>query len=135
ADVFIGVSGPNLLSEKMVRLMAKNAIVFALANPEPEIHPKKALRAGAAVVGTGRSDYPSQINNAIAFPGIFKGALNVRATKINSEMLIAAAKAIAATVKKPSKKNFIPSAFQSGVAQKIAKAVMKAAKETGVTRS
>ncbi len=135
ADVFIGVSHPDVLSEEMVRSMARGAIVFPLANPEPEIDPKLALKAGAVVVGTGRSDYPNQINNAVAFPGIFKGALLARASRINSEMLIAAAHAIAGSIKKPSKNNFVPTAFQKGIAQKIAVAVAAAAKKSGTVNS
>ncbi|MEK6942380.1 MAG: NADP-dependent malic enzyme [archaeon] len=133
ADVFIGVSHPNVLSKEMVALMAKGAIVFALANPEPEISPKEALLGGAAVVGTGRSDYPNQINNAVAFPGIFKGVLMVRASQVNPQMLVAAAHAIASVVKNPSKNNFIPAAFHKGVVKKIAFAVGAAAIESGVT--
>src|SRR5690606_32110724 len=98
ADVFIGLSGPRMLTKEMVKSMAKDPVIFAMANPVPEIMPEEALEAGAAVVGTGRSDFPNQINNVLAFPGIFRGALDVRASDINDEMKIAAAKAIASLV-------------------------------------
>ena len=136
ADVFIGVSAPGCVTPAMVKSMAKDPILFPMANPTPEIMPDEAKAAGAAVVGTGRSDFPNQINNVLAFPGIFRGALDVRAKDINDEMKIAAAKAIAAFVTddKLSADYIIPSALDKTVAQAVAKAVAKAARETGVAR-
>ena len=131
ADVFIGVSKGNLVSREMVRSMASDAIVFAMANPVPEIMPEEAISGGAAVVGTGRSDFPNQINNVLAFPGIFRGALDVRASKINKAMKIAAAHALANCVDKPSRENIIPSALDRSVASRVAQAVSKAAVESG----
>ena len=136
ADVFIGVSAPGCVTPEMVKSMAKDPILFPMANPTPEIMPDEAKAAGAAVVGTGRSDFPNQINNVLAFPGIFRGALDVRAKDINDEMKIAAAKAIASFVTddKLSADYIIPSALDKTVAQAVAKAVAKAARETGVAR-
>ncbi len=136
ADVFIGVSAPGCVTPAMVKSMAKDPILFPMANPTPEIMPDEAKAAGAAVVGTGRSDFPNQINNVLAFPGIFRGALDVRAKDINDEMKIAAAKAIAGFVTddKLSADYIIPSALDKTVAQAVAKAVAKAARETGVAR-
>ena len=128
ADVLIGLSVGNIVTPEMIRLMAKNPIVFALANPAPEIMPQDALAAGAAIVGTGRSDFPNQINNALAFPGIFRGALDAKVIRITSDMKIAAAYALADTVRRPSKKNILPSIFYRGLANIVAKAVMKAEK-------
>ncbi|SCP95805.1 NAD(P)-dependent malic enzyme [Anaerobium acetethylicum] len=135
-DIFIGVSAPGIVTKEMVASMADNAIVFAMANPTPEIMPDLALEAGAAVVGTGRSDFPNQINNVLAFPGIFRGALDVRASDINEEMKIAAAKAIASYIpdEKLAKDYIIPSALDRGVAAAVAKAVAKAANDSGVAR-
>ncbi len=136
ADVFIGVSAPGCVTEEMVKSMAKNPILFPMANPTPEIMPDLAKKAGATVVGTGRSDFPNQINNVLAFPGIFRGALDVRAKCINHEMKKAAALAIANCVK-PEELNadyIIPSALDKTVAKKVAEAVAKAARETGVAR-
>ncbi|GHT45020.1 malate dehydrogenase [Planctomycetales bacterium] len=129
ADVFIGVSAPNCVSEEMVRSMNSDPIIFAMANPVPEITPDKAKRAGAAVVGTGRSDYPNQINNVLAFPGIFRGAFDVRAKEITDAMKIAAAKAIAGIVSDAelSADYIIPSPLNRAVAPAVAKAVAKAA--------
>ena len=135
ADVFIGLSAPNIVSEKMVRSMNKNPIVLPLANPVPEIMPGKAKRAGAAVVGTGRSDFPNQINNVLAFPGIFRGALDARASKISYRMKIAAAKALAGCVKKPKKHKILPSVLDMGVAPAIAREVKKTAIESGCSRA
>lgn len=136
ADAFIGVSKPNLVSQDMVRSMADKPIIFAMANPTPEIMPDLAKEAGAFVVGTGRSDFPNQINNVVAFPGIFKGALAVRAKDINEEMKRAAARAIAESV--PTDKlcaDFIlPDAFDKSVAEAVAKAVAEAAVQSGVAR-
>lgn len=134
ADIFIGVSAPGLLTEEMVASMAENSIVFAMANPVPEIMPELALKAGAAVVGTGRSDYPNQINNVLAFPGIFRGALNVRASEINEEMKLAAAKAIAELVDESelSAEYILPAAFDPRVGEAVSKAVSQAAKSSGV---
>ena len=136
ADAFIGVSKPNLVSPEMVKSMAEKSIIFAMANPTPEIMPDVAKEAGAFVVGTGRSDFPNQINNVVAFPGIFKGALAVRASDINEDMKRAAAYAIAEAV--PADKlcaDFIlPNAFDKNVAVIVADAVAKAAVESGAAR-
>lgn len=134
ADVFIGVSAPNIVTEEMVASMAPNAIVFPMANPTPEIMPDAALRAGAAIVGTGRSDFPNQINNVLAFPGIFRGALDCRASCINEEMKAAASFALADLVSEEElRADFIlPNPLDKRVAKAMAKAVMQAAKETGV---
>ena len=136
ADVFIGVSAPNCVTEEMVKSMNKDPILFPMANPTPEIMPDLALKAGAAVVGTGRSDFPNQINNVLAFPGIFRGALDVRASDINDEMKIAAAYAIAGFVTddKLAPDYIIPSALDRNVASAVAKAVAEAARKTGVAR-
>lgn len=136
ADVFIGVSAPNCLTKEMVKSMAKDPIIFPMANPTPEIMPEDAIEAGAAVVGTGRSDYPNQINNVLAFPGIFRGALDVRASDINDAMKIAAAKAIASFVTddKLAPDYIIPSVLDKSVAQAVAKAVAQTARDTGVAR-
>lgn len=136
ADVFIGVSAPHCVTPEMVKSMAKDPIIFAMANPTPEIMPDEALAAGAAVMGTGRSDFPNQINNVLAFPGIFRGALDVRASDINDAMRIAAAKAIAdfVTPEKLSAEYIIPSPLEEGVSAAVAKAVAQAAKDTGVAR-
>lgn len=136
ADLFIGVSAPNMLNEEMVKSMAKNPVIFAMANPIPEIMPDAAKAAGAKVVGTGRSDFPNQINNVLAFPGIFRGALDVRATDINDEMKIAAAEAIASIIKDDelNEEYIIPDAFDERVARNVARAVSKAAVKSGVAR-
>ena len=136
ADVFMGVSAPGCVTQDMVRSMNENPILFPMANPTPEIMPDLAKEAGAAVVGTGRSDFPNQINNVLAFPGIFRGALDVRASEINDEMKIAAAKAIASFVTDDllSADYIIPSALDKNVATAVAEAVAKVAKETGVAR-
>ncbi len=136
ADVFIGVSAGNIVSTDMVKSMGPGAIVFPMANPTPEIMPDLALAAGAAVVGTGRSDYPNQINNVLAFPGIFRGALDVRARDINEEMKLAAAKAIAGLVSEEelSADYIIPHAFDRRVGPAVAAAVAEAARRTGVAR-
>ena len=136
ADVFIGVSAPNIVSEEMVASMNGGSIVFAMANPTPEISPDKALAAGAAVVGTGRSDFNNQINNVLAFPGIFRGALDARASAITEGMKIAAAEAIASLVsdKELSSEYIIPRAFDPRVAAAVASAVAEAARKEGVAR-
>lgn len=136
ADVFIGVSAPNIVSEDMIKSMADGAIVFPMANPTPEIMPDAALRAGAAVVGTGRSDFDNQINNVLAFPGIFRGALDVRASDINEEMKMAASIAIASLVsdEELSPSYIIPKAFDKRVGKAVADAVANAAKKSGVAR-
>ncbi len=136
ADVFVGVSAPNVVTEEMVASMAEGAIVMAMANPVPEIMPDLAKKAGAAVVGTGRSDFPNQINNVLAFPGIFRGALDVRAKDINEEMKIAAAKAIASLVsdEELSAEYIIPKAFDERVGKTVAAAVAEAARKSGVSR-
>ncbi|MDD4139435.1 MAG: NAD-dependent malic enzyme [Eubacteriales bacterium] len=136
ADVFIGVSAPGVLTGDMVRTMAPDPIVFACANPTPEIMPDEALAAGAAVVATGRSDFPNQINNVLAFPGIFRGALDVRASDINDEMKVAAAWAIADLVDTSTLQSdaIIPSAFDDRVGPAVAAAVAAAARKSGVAR-
>ena len=136
ADVFIGVSAPGTLTQDMVRSMAKDPIVFACANPTPEIFPDEAKAAGAAVVSTGRSDYPNQVNNVLCFPGIFRGALDVRASDINDEMKIAAAKALAGLIsdEELSADNILPKAFDPRVKDAVAKAAAQAARNSGVAR-
>lgn len=136
ADVFVGVSAPNILSEEMVKTMNKDAIVFAMANPTPEIMPDKAKNAGARVVGTGRSDFPNQINNVLVFPGIFRGALDCGATAITEEMKLAAAYALANHIPENelNEENIIPSALDRSVAFEIAEAVKKSAVESGKVR-
>jgi malate dehydrogenase (oxaloacetate-decarboxylating) len=136
ADVFIGVSTANVVTPEMVESMNKDPIIFALANPVPEIDPKVAKEAGARVVGTGRSDYPNQINNVLAFPGIFRGALDVRATDINEEMKLAAARALAEIIPEEelSADYIIPKPFDPRVAPAVARAVAEAARESGVAR-
>jgi len=136
SDVFIGVSAPNIVSKEMVASMAEGAIVFPMANPVPEITPDLAKEGGAAVVGTGRSDYPNQINNVLAFPGIFRGALDVRASDINDEMKMAASHAIANLVydDELNAEYILPAAFDERVGKTVAKAVAEAAKKTGVAR-
>ncbi len=136
ADIFIGVSAPGSLTEEMVATMAKDAMVFACANPTPEIYPEQALHAGARIVATGRSDYPNQINNVLAFPGIFRGVFDVRARDINEEMKIAAAEAIAGLVpdEQLSEEYIIPPAFDRNVGKVVAEAVAEAARRTGVAR-
>ena len=135
ADAFIGVSSPGVLTTEMVRTMARDAVVFACANPTPEIFPEDAKAGGAAVVATGRSDYPNQINNVLAFPGVFRGAFDVRASDINEEMKIAAADALAALVgDELSAEYIIPSALDPRVAKAVAAAVAQAARDTGVAR-
>lgn len=133
ADVFIGVSAPGIVSQDMVRTMNKDSILFAMANPTPEIMPEAAKAAGARVIGTGRSDFPNQVNNVLAFPGIFRGALDVRAKEINEEMKIAAAYAIASMIKDEdlNENNVIPYALDRTVAANVAEAIKKAARESG----
>ena len=136
ADIFIGVSAPGVVTEDMIKSMAKDPIVLAMANPVPEIMPDLAKAAGAAVVGTGRSDFPNQINNVLAFPGIFRGALDVRASDINEEMKIAAAKALAGLVsdEELSADYIIPKPFDPRVGKTVAAAVAQAARDSGVAR-
>ena len=136
ADVFIGVSAPGLLTQNMVKSMNKDSIIFACANPVPEILPDEAKAAGAAVVSTGRSDYPNQVNNVLAFPGIFRGALDARASDINEEMKLAAAEAIASLVSDDelSADYILPLAFDPRVRESVAAAVYKAAKDSGAAR-
>ncbi len=136
ADVFVGVSAPNILKEEMVQSMNKDAVVFAMANPTPEIMPDLAKKAGARVVGTGRSDFPNQINNVLVFPGIFRGALDCGATAITENMKLAAAYALANHIPENElhEENIIPSALNKSVAMEIAKAVMQAAIDDGVVR-
>jgi malate dehydrogenase (oxaloacetate-decarboxylating) len=136
ADVFIGVSAPNLVTTEMVKTMNKDAIVFACANPTPEIFPDDAKAGGAKVVSTGRSDYPNQINNVLAFPGVFRGALDVRASDINEEMKMAAAQALANIIsdEELSENYIIPQPFDPRVVPAVAQAVAEAARRTGVAR-
>ena len=136
ADVFIGVSAPGTLTGEMVKSMAKDPIIFACANPTPEIYPDEAKAAGAAVVSTGRSDFPNQINNVLCFPGIFRGALDVRASQITENMKIAAAYAIAGLIsdEELNSENILPAAFDPRVKTAVAKAVAEAAKKDGVAR-
>ena len=135
ADVFIGVSAPGAVTTDMVKTMNKDAIIFACANPTPEIFPDDARAGGAAVVATGRSDYPNQINNVLAFPGIFRGALDVRASQINDEMKLAAAQALAELVGDALSADYIiPEAFDPRAAQAVAQAVAQAARQSGVAR-
>ena len=136
ADVFIGVSAPGMVTYEMVQSMADKPILFPMANPTPEIMPDVALSAGAAVVGTGRSDFPNQINNVLAFPGIFRGAFDVRASDINDQMKLAAAQALAELVSDEdlNAQHILPLAFDEGVADAVAAAVAEAARETGVAR-
>jgi len=123
ADVLLGVSGPNLVKADDIRLMAKKAIVFAMANPVPEIMPDEAKKGGAMVVGTGRSDFPNQINNSLAFPGVFRGALDHGVKKITDEMKVRAARAIAALVKKPTANRVIPDMFDKRAPIAVARAI------------
>jgi len=136
ADIFIGVSAPGLVTQDMVRSMAKDPIIFACANPTPEIFPDEAKAAGAAVISTGRSDFPNQINNVLAFPGIFRGTFDVRASDINEEMKIAAAHALADLIsdEELSADYIIPKAFDPKVGPAVAKAVAEAARASGVAR-
>lgn len=136
ADVFIGVSVGGALKPEMVKSMADGAIVFAMANPTPEIMPDEALRAGALIVGTGRSDFPNQINNVLAFPGIFRGALDCRASDINKAMQVATSHALASLIPESelSRENIIPNPLDKSVVPAVAAAVIKAARETGVAR-
>jgi malate dehydrogenase (oxaloacetate-decarboxylating) len=134
ADVFIGLSTGNLVTPDMIRSMNKHPIVFPMANPTPEIMPDLALGAGAAIVGTGRSDFPNQINNVLAFPGIFRGALDASAITINEEMKIEAASALASYVKEVGPERILPDALDRKVAYHVADAVAAAAKRTGVCR-
>lgn len=136
ADVFIGVSAPGMLTKEMVEMMNQDAIIFACANPTPEIFPDDAKAGGARVVATGRSDYPNQINNVLAFPGIFRGAFDVRASDINEEMKVAAAEALAGLIPEDqlSEDNIIPAAFDPRVGPAVAKAVADAARASGVAR-
>ena len=136
ADIFIGVSAPNIVTKEMVSSMNKDAIIFAMANPTPEIMPDKAKNAGAAVVGTGRSDFPNQINNVLAFPGIFRGALDCRAKEINEEMKVAASYAIANLISDDelNAEYILPEAFDKRIGKAVAEAVIKAANETGVSQ-
>lgn len=136
ADLFIGVSAPNIVSEEMVKSMADEPIIFAMANPTPEIMPDAAKKAGARIVGTGRSDFPNQINNVLAFPGIFRGALDCRASEINEEMKAAASYAIASLVsdEELNDEYILPKAFDRRVGKAVAEAVMNAARKTGVAK-
>ena len=136
ADVFFGVSAPNVLTPEMIKTMAADPIVFAMANPTPEIMPDAAKAAGARVVGTGRSDFPNQINNVMAFPGIFRGALDCRASCINEEMKVATSYALASLVREDelNEEYILPNALDKRIAKVVAEAVIKAAHETGVAR-
>jgi malate dehydrogenase (oxaloacetate-decarboxylating) len=136
ADVFIGTSAPGVVTTEMVKTMNRDAIIFACANPTPEIFPDDARAGGARVISTGRSDYPNQINNVLAFPGIFRGTFDVRASDINEEMKMAAALALAALVPEEelNENNIMPQAFDPRVGPAVAKAVAEAARRTGVAR-
>ena len=136
ADVFIGVSAPGLVTKEMVKTMNKDAIIFACANPTPEIYPEEAKEAGAAVIATGRSDYPNQINNVLAFPGVFRGTFDVRASDINEEMKMAAAMALADLISPEElcPEYIIPKAFDPKVGPAVAAAVAEAARRSGVAR-
>ena len=136
SDVFIGVSAPHIVSEEMVASMNKDAIVLAMSNPTPEIMPDLAKKAGARIIGTGRSDFPNQINNVLCFPGIFRGALDCRAKEINEEMKIAASKAIASLVddSELNEEYILPFAFDKRIGQTVAQAVMDAARRSGSAR-
>jgi malate dehydrogenase (oxaloacetate-decarboxylating) len=136
ADVFIGVSAPGTLTTEMVKTMARDAIIFACANPTPEIFPEDAKAGGARIIATGRSDYPNQVNNVLAFPGIFRGAFDVRASDINEEMKMAAAEALAGMIPDDelSDENILPKAFDKNVGPTVAKAVAQAARKSGVAR-
>lgn len=135
ADIFIGLSAPNVLSREMVGTMNKNAIVFAMANPIPEIEPEEALLGGAVIVATGRSDYPNQVNNVLAFPGIFRGALDAKATKITEKMKLAAANALAKSVGRPRTDRILPDPLDRKVVKDIARAVKVTAIAEGVVRT
>lgn len=134
ADVFIGVSQANLFPPEYIRLMNKDPIIFAMANPIPEIMPEEAKKEGVKIIGTGRSDYPNQINNLLAFPGVFRGAFTVRAKEINDEMKIAAAKAIASLVEEPREDYLIPSPLDERVVLAVSFSVAKTAIETKVAK-
>ena len=136
ADVFVGVSAPHIVTKDMIRSMAKDAVVFPMANPVPEIEPEEAKAAGAAIVGTGRSDHPNQINNVLVFPGLFRGALDVRAREINEEMKLAASHALAGlvTAEELNKDYILPKAFDKRVGPTVAAAVAEAARRSGVAR-
>src|SRR5512139_3835728 len=134
ADVFIGVSAPGVVNGEMIRSMNRDPIVFAMANPVPEIWPDAAKQAGAGIVGTGRSDFPNQINNVLAFPGVFRGALDARATRITDEMKIAAAHAIAGCIQRPQRDRILPNILDREVTRVVAKAVAKAAEKCGCSR-
>lgn len=134
ADIFIGVSGPGLVTKDMVKKMNKDAIVFAMANPVPEIYPDEAKAGGARICGTGRSDFPNQVNNVSVFPGLFRGALDVRASRITDTMKLAAAHAIADAVKEPKEDHVLPDAFDLSVAEKISKAIADQARKDEVAK-
>ena len=136
ADVFIGVSAPGAVTTEMVKTMNKDAVIFACANPTPEIFPDEARAGGAAVIATGRSDFPNQINNVLAFPGIFRGAFDVRARDINEEMKVAAANALAGLIsdEELTPDYIIPAAFDPRVGNAVAAAVAQAARDSGVAR-
>ena len=136
ADIFIGVSAPGILTPEMVKTMNKDSVIFAMANPTPEIMPELALEAGAKIVGTGRSDYPNQVNNVLAFPGLFRGALDAGAKKITEEMKMAAATGIAAILMEEELRAdyIIPDVFDERVAKVVANSVMRIAKEQGICR-
>ncbi|MBQ9939761.1 MAG: NAD-dependent malic enzyme, partial [Oscillospiraceae bacterium] len=137
ADVFIGVSAPGTVTAEMVKTMNRDAIIFACANPTPEIYPDEAKAGGARIISTGRSDFPNQINNVLAFPGIFRGTFDVKASDINEEMKVAAAEAIASLISDDelSEDYIIPAAFDERVGPAVAKAVAEAARRTGVARA
>ena len=125
ADVFVGVSGKGKLAPALIKSMSKDPIVFALSNPNPEILPEEAKKAGAAVVATGRSDFPNQINNVLAFPGVFRGLLDKKAKKVTEKMKLAAAASLAKMVKKPTPEEILPSPLDKNVAEEVSKAILK----------
>lgn len=129
ADVFIGVSAANVLTKKMIQSMNEDPIIFAMANPDPEIMPDDAKEAGAKIIATGRSDFPNQVNNVLAFPGLFRGALDARTDNITNDMFTAAAHGIAGCLEKPTPDNIIPSVFDHDVAPEVAEAVAKVSRE------
>ena len=134
ADIFIGVSTGNVVTKEMVERMSENAIVFALANPVPEIMPEEAKKGGAKIVATGRSDFPNQINNLLCFPGIFRGALDANAREINEEMKIAASNTLAELVEEPDETTVLPSPLSKDVVKRVAESVRKAAFKSGAAK-
>nr|EGQ40552.1 MAG: malic enzyme [Candidatus Nanosalinarum sp. J07AB56] len=135
ADVFIGLSTGGIVSDELVESMSDDPVVFALANPDPEIHPESARKAGAEVIATGRSDFDNQVNNSLAFPGIFRGVLDAQASEVNEEIKLAASQAIRDTIEEPRKDRIVPETLDRSLATEVAEAVRTAARETGVSRN